>query len=191
MLPIPDRHSECSLEEARRNADEAEAPPSGLTAETSLVDVEDVPHGAAEVRAEDAHRRRIGRLSLEKLLDDPLAAGPTESASGAACRAASGRAGAPGDAKLAAAGPSRPDLRSRRADAVGRWRSEPSHVSFGMPGSVGDAPLVVEPPPKARGIYSPPAKSNRAADTVSLALEPLLFEVLLSEDLLSEKIAAN
>ena len=158
MLPIPDRHSECSLEEARRNADEAEAPPSGLTAETSLVDVEDVPHGAAEVRAEDAHRRRIGRLSLEKLLDDPLAAGPTESASGAACRAASGRAGAPGDAALpegcgvlAAAGPSRPDLRSRRADAVGRWRSEPSHVSFGMPGSVGDAPLAVEPPSKSKG----------------------------------------
>ena len=31
MLPIPDRHSEeCSLEEARRNADEAEAPPRVL-----------------------------------------------------------------------------------------------------------------------------------------------------------------
>ena len=80
----------------------------------------------------------------------------SSSGGGAACRAASGRAGAPGDAALpegcgvlAAAGPSRPDLRSRRADAVGRWRSEPSARELrdrGRYDSVGDAPLVVEPP---------------------------------------------
>ena len=69
-------------------------------------------------------------------------------AAGAAGRASPGRAGAPGGAALpggcgvlaAAASPAR-DSRSRRADAVGRWRSELS--GSGVPG--GSAVLQVAP----------------------------------------------
>ena len=71
-------------------------------------------------------------------------------AAGAAGRASPGRAGAPGGAALpggcgvlsAAASPARdPPRRSRRADAVGRWRSESS--GLGVPG--GSAVLQVAP----------------------------------------------
>jgi len=63
----------------------------------------------------------------------------SDGAAGAAGRASPGRVGAPGGAALpggcgvlaAAASPAR-DSRSRRADAVGRWRSELS--GSGVPG---------------------------------------------------------